>query len=877
MNKMPSAAIIGILLFIGHLTAASNPAATFVVINNASSGPGSLRQAILDANASGNSSDIIVFTNNVRGKIPAPSEMILAKFPAGSLTIEGPGADVLSIEGDYTSRIFRVQNGSLTISGLRISRGVGVTGLGGLIGGGGIFVVSGTSLTLEGCSVTANQGTGITTMSGTMVTINNSLIAGNAGGGIDGAGGLSISNSTVSDNFDAENAGIRWLDGSVTLTNITVSGNRGIESGGLNINGASAAILNSTIAENFAANGAAAHTGGLRIESGTVSLKNTIIAENHAFTPDINGTVTSQGTNLIGDTMGGGGFIASDLLNANPRLAGLANNGGPTYTHSLLAISPAINAGNDAGAPATDQRGVARPAGAAVDIGAYENFASLAPFGKIAFVSDRNGNREIYSMDPDATNQTRLTINSANDEFPDWSPDGTDIAFATNRDGNFEIYTMNADGTTPTRLTINSVPDSEPAYSPDGGRIAFVRNGAGIFIMDANGANQIALANAADGGSPSWSPDGTQIVFTCVNMGSAVCKIDADGTNRTPLLFNDALHYSPAWSPDGDAIAASIDLDIDPFLYFYSPHNIDVFRPMLAPSEIVAFGPAFSPDGSKLAYNNFSDTGGDLYLRDADGSNPNLLIDRTIGGNGNSSQADWFGFNTPASPGPITVVSGTTSISFTAVTVYGTTTAEPIITPPLPVGYACNSSPCKFPSYNVGTTASYTAPLTVCVRVFSVTDPAEFARLRILHYVNGTPTDATILAPDAPAPNFATKTICARVNSLSPFVVAEQLAPTAANVSIEGRVSDTFGRGIPNALISITSSDGETRISRTSPFGYYSVYEIPSGQSYLMTVHHKRFQFDSRTVNPIDNMTDVDFMAIQEKYDRKVFRSEGDR
>lgn len=850
---------------IGHLTAASNRAATFVVTNNASSGPGSLRAAVLAANASGTSSDTIVFTANVRGKIFSGSEMLAAKFPSGTLIIEGPGADVLSIEGNFASRVFRVQNGHLKISGLRISRGNGGTGFafGGIVGGGGIFVVSGTSLTIESCAITENQGGGIETVSDSILTINNSLIAGNSGGGIDGAGGLSISNSTVSDNYDADNAGIRWLNGAVTLRNVTVSGNRGIDSGGININGATTVILNSTIAGNFGANGVAAHTGGLRIEDGTVSLKNTIVADNNGFTRDVNGTVVSQGNNLIRNTTGASGFIASDLLNVNPQLGGFANNGGATYTISLLSTSPAINAGNNAGAPATDQRGIARPQGSAADIGAYEKIASPAPFGKIAFVSDRNGNREIYSMNADATNQTRLTTNSATDEFPDWSPDGTKIAFSTNRNGNFEIYAMNADGSAPTRFTTNAVPDSEPAFSPDGAKIAFVRNGAGIFLMDADGANQTALPNAADGGSPSWSPDGTRIVFTCSNMGSAICKIDADGTNRTPFLFNDAIHFSPAWSPDGDSIAAAIDFDIDPFLYFYSPHNVEVFRPMLAPNEIVAFAPAFSPNGAKLAYNNLSETGGNLFIRDADGGNPVLLIDRTV--SGNSSHADWFGFNTPATPNIFTVVSGTTSITYTSVTIQGTTTVVPINPFEYPPLYGC-TSPCKLSGYDFRTTSTYTGPLTVCITVPSVTDPFEFARLRILHYENGVPVDATIRPPDSPAPNFATKTICARVTSLSPFIVAESLAPTAANVSVSGRVVSAFGSGIGKVRVSLTDSSGETRTVVTSTFGYFRFDEVQAGQTYIVGVRSKRYQFaePDQVISVNDEIGDLVFTALPE-------------
>jgi Tol biopolymer transport system component len=78
---------------------------------------------------------------------------------------------------------------------------------------------------------------------------------------------------------------------------------------------------------------------------------------------------------------------------------------------------------------------------------------ALKANGKIAFVSNRDGNNEIYVMDADGSNQTRLTNNSADDSSPAWSPDGARIVFVSNRDGNFLIYTMNANGSSQTRLT----------------------------------------------------------------------------------------------------------------------------------------------------------------------------------------------------------------------------------------------------------------------------------------------------------------------------------------------------------------------------------------------------------------------------------------
>ena len=86
----------------------------------------------------------------------------------------------------------------------------------------------------------------------------------------------------------------------------------------------------------------------------------------------------------------------------------------------------------------------------------------------IIFYSDRDGNREIYSIDVDGSNLTRITNNSSDDEDPRWSPDGSKIGFQSKRDGNWEIYSMNSNGTNQTRLTTNSATDAHMVWAPDG-------------------------------------------------------------------------------------------------------------------------------------------------------------------------------------------------------------------------------------------------------------------------------------------------------------------------------------------------------------------------------------------------------------------------
>ena len=180
---------------------------------------------------------------------------------------------------------------------------------------------------------------------------------------------LTLINSTVRSNPAANGSGggIRIDDGSASLTNSTVSSNSAFVSGGgifLQGGAATLTILNSTISTNFAVSG----DGGVVRAGGSATLQNSIVAAN--MPTDCSGAVVSLDNNLDSDSscnLGG----ANDLPGVDPLLGPLMNNGGPTETHALLTGSPALNAGNDAAAPATDQRGFPRLGTS--DIGAFES------------------------------------------------------------------------------------------------------------------------------------------------------------------------------------------------------------------------------------------------------------------------------------------------------------------------------------------------------------------------------------------------------------------------------------------------------------------------------------------------------------------------
>ena len=182
---------------------------------------------------------------------------------------------------------------------------------------------------------------------------------------------------------------------------------------------------------------------------------------------------------------------------------------------------------------------------------------------RLAVMSERDGNPEIYVMNRDGTGQTRLTDNPAWDTDPTWSPDGTRIAFTSTRDGNPEIYVMNADGTGQSRLTVDPAIDQQADWSPTGSRIAFESARDGnfeLYAMNQDASGQTRLTFSPGGSQEaSWSPDGSQIAYTDGPAGrSGIRVVSASGGPVRTLRTQFSDQHFPAWSPDGRQIAYSV-------------------------------------------------------------------------------------------------------------------------------------------------------------------------------------------------------------------------------------------------------------------------------------------------------------------------------
>jgi predicted outer membrane repeat protein len=371
---------------------------TLTVLNLADDGTGSLRDTIRQAD----SGDNIQFDPSLSGgQINLTSgELLIDK----SLTVQGLGADQLTVSGTHNSGVWEIASDvTVSLSGLRIADGVASEGGG--IDNHGVLVMS-------SCVVSGNRadqfGGGVYSY-GTL-TMSSCTVANNSafdGGGLYCGGTENLADCAITGNSATDYGGGIASVETMTLTRCTLSGNTAFSNGGALLSFRQTTLINCTVAGNStdpthatgAGGGLYRYTGTLTVVNGTVAdnsspqggglanstfpgelrLLNTLVARNTGTSgsPDVNGSITSMGHNLIGATDGSTGWVPSDLTGTaaaplDARLGPLADNGGPTQTVALLPGSPALDAGDNTGAPDFDQRGLARIVGGTIDIGAFE-------------------------------------------------------------------------------------------------------------------------------------------------------------------------------------------------------------------------------------------------------------------------------------------------------------------------------------------------------------------------------------------------------------------------------------------------------------------------------------------------------------------------
>jgi Tol biopolymer transport system component len=278
---------------------------------------------------------------------------------------------------------------------------------------------------------------------------------------------------------------------------------------------------------------------------------------------------------------------------------------------------------------------------------------------KIAFLRNRcnavqgacTGSSTIFVMNADGSGRHRLARGGSlrkvrsgqrvgGDDGYAWSPNGRRLAFLSDRDGNFEIYVVNADGSGERRLTSAPESDGGLVWSPDGRKIAFVRSildrygittRSEIYVMDADGSGQRALGR---GGGPVWSPDGRKIAFRSERTGKAeLFLVNVNGSGLVNLTRNPAADGGPIWSPNGKKIYFVRGRYGKSDVYAMNADGRgarNLSRNPEPPHDGRDNSPAVSPDGRRIAFVSERSGTQQIYAMNADGSG----LRRLTGGSG---------------------------------------------------------------------------------------------------------------------------------------------------------------------------------------------------------------------------------------------------
>ena len=295
-------------------------------------------------------------------------------------------------------------------------------------------------------------------------------------------------------------------------------------------------------------------------------------------------------------------------------------------------------------------------------------FAKAPTTAKILFSSNRDGNSEIYIMDPDGSEQENLTENNAADYNPVWSPTGEQILFVSDRHGTKDLYRMNADGTNVRKVFQKLVGRQHPTWSPDGKQLAYHRfDKLAIYVAASDGKDEKKLAS---GLWPVWAPNGSEIAFVAdekfVFLAEGVLQVEnakiqiinLQTQAEEMLLPGKRLMFDPAWAPNSNKIAFSwinlnaINLLKDPAeteaVYIVNRDGSEL-KQIIAADDAPASNPIWSPHGDEFIYEKEVREHTHIFKIALDGDTSEQLTHQ-----GDNFVGDWFDpeFALPVSPQP---------------------------------------------------------------------------------------------------------------------------------------------------------------------------------------------------------------------------------
>ena len=263
----------------------------------------------------------------------------------------------------------------------------------------------------------------------------------------------------------------------------------------------------------------------------------------------------------------------------------------------------------------------------------YQPLSASATAGEcqphIAFMDERNGQTDIYSIGIDDNELRQLTDDPAVEKNLAWSPNGKHLAFQSDREGNDEIYLMAADGSGQANLSRNPGWDWSPAWSRDGKQLAFSsareNEVPSLYLVKPDGTELKRLPGTEGGAYPSWSPDDANLAFRMELPGNdEIFSYNLASETFRNLSEHPANDYVPAWSPDGKEIVFESIRDGNYEIYLINMDGENLRR--LTHNTTEDQYPRWSPDGKTILFSRH----GELYLMNADGSSQRPLIDGIV-------------------------------------------------------------------------------------------------------------------------------------------------------------------------------------------------------------------------------------------------------
>ena len=288
-------------------------------------------------------------------------------------------------------------------------------------------------------------------------------------------------------------------------------------------------------------------------------------------------------------------------------------------------------------------------------------FAKAPTTAKILFGASREGNRDLYLMNPDGSEQINITNHRADDIYGAWSPTGEQILFASDRDEWYDLYLMDADGQNVRRVFGKSAHRETPTWSPDGKQIAYTRREQGKWFIYIASIDSEKEERVAIGGAPAWSPNGTEIAFITGARERKQLSVLNLRTRKENILFPPKATPSwigsiPVWSSTGDRIAFSW-LHRVPLKDFVETETIYIVNrdgtgllQIIEEADQRATDPAWAPRGDELLYSRWKQGTKQIFKIALNGGQPKQLTHLGIW----NTPSDWFdpAYALPVSPQP---------------------------------------------------------------------------------------------------------------------------------------------------------------------------------------------------------------------------------